>query len=39
MQNEANELGSKFQTAMDEDNVEDLKKLMFEMINFIDMSI
>ncbi|KHO03225.1 hypothetical protein RFEPED_0783 [Rickettsia felis str. Pedreira] len=38
LQNTAKELGSNFQKALDEDNVEDFKKLMFEMIDFINMS-
>lgn len=37
VQDKAKELRSKFQKAMDEDNVEDLKKLMFEITNFIGM--
>ncbi|WP_040255969.1 hypothetical protein [Rickettsia hoogstraalii] len=37
MQNKAKELGSKLQKTMNENNVEDFKKLMFEMTNFIDM--
>ncbi len=39
VQDIAKELGSKFQKAMDEDNVEDFKKLMSKIIDFINMSI
>ncbi|MCC8406941.1 MAG: hypothetical protein LN560_05015 [Rickettsia endosymbiont of Sceptobius lativentris] len=37
MQDKAKELGIKLQKTMNENNVKDLKKLMFEMTNFIAM--
>ncbi|HJD58871.1 MAG TPA: hypothetical protein LFV92_06950 [Rickettsia endosymbiont of Ceroptres masudai] len=38
LQNIAEELGSRFQKTMNENNLEDLKKLMSKIIDFIDMS-
>lgn len=39
LQNIAEELGSRFQKTMNENNLEDLKKLMSKIIDFIDMSL